>query len=458
MSKRHRRQDRSFGALLEHARRNAELTQAELSERAGTTNRWISRLEAGAELPSLELLSKLRDSSHSDTHLSVWLLKWAQASLQSSTKLEEDRKASMQREIEQAVNRLSRRMPETWPQLGRPRSLSDFPFEPLTVVCGDRREPAPKTRGDLFAYSVSITDLMFLPCLGLDIRDIIRSDKPLAFMGADYLENKLGRTNLLIIGSPAVNLVAREVNKRSLFRFVVEEDVLEFQQRLDDPKMNVLNDRKNLALFANMILTETPDHIDAEAFIKDHSSEERARVEQLASLATSVLNGQDAKYWMNQFRRPGIIDPVARRVQARSPREDNDFAVISMAPNPWEARMDAQDPKQRYVAILVAGIHGPGTAHALKILTDKEQLDSHPFGGILEVQLDLLAKNWPDRFEEATVQWQTPPYAESELVSNLKQQLRDHNSGRETNFPMREQEIKDCLHFLGELAGGPTPT
>src|SRR5438874_9596100 len=45
--------------LIREARKRAGLTQAELAERAGTTQSVISRLERGATTPSLQTISEL---------------------------------------------------------------------------------------------------------------------------------------------------------------------------------------------------------------------------------------------------------------------------------------------------------------------------------------------------------------------------------------------------------------
>ena len=45
--------------LVREARRRAGLTQAELAQRAGTTQSAIARLERGATTPTLETISKL---------------------------------------------------------------------------------------------------------------------------------------------------------------------------------------------------------------------------------------------------------------------------------------------------------------------------------------------------------------------------------------------------------------
>src|SRR6185295_18401362 len=101
------------------------------------------------------------------------------------------------------------------------RTLGDFPYssEPLTIVCGDRRDLTPKTRGDIFAHSLSITDLTFLLKLGLPDNVTIKSDKLFVLMSWEYLKREFGNTNLLVIGSPAVNFAIRVINNYTVFRF-----------------------------------------------------------------------------------------------------------------------------------------------------------------------------------------------------------------------------------------------
>jgi len=60
-------------------------------------------------------------------------------------------------------------MSNTAPSVKPTFDLQGFPqdFQPLVVVVGDRREPRPKSIGDVLAYSVSTIDFMFLAELHL---------------------------------------------------------------------------------------------------------------------------------------------------------------------------------------------------------------------------------------------------------------------------------------------------
>jgi hypothetical protein len=163
-------------------------------------------------------------------------------------------------------------------------------------------------------------------------------------------------------------------------------------------------------------------------------------------LARRLLNGRNAKHVMNGFRKLGIIDPVSGVVQAKRTRQDNDFALISLAQNPFADTVD-------YVCIMVAGIHGPGTAHAVRMLAE-DDFREHPLGGIIEFELNLF-KDWPTRFEQAaTSRWETRRYTIQELRINFEHALEQPARERTEAFKnLTEQESKGCLEFIRNISG-----
>lgn len=52
----------AFGQKLRRHRKSAELTQAELAEKAGVHKRYISQLERGLKVPSIEVAFALCDA------------------------------------------------------------------------------------------------------------------------------------------------------------------------------------------------------------------------------------------------------------------------------------------------------------------------------------------------------------------------------------------------------------
>jgi hypothetical protein len=118
------------------------------------------------------------------------------------------------------------------------RSLACFPeaFHPIAVVVGDRREEEPETPGDVLAYPASSCDLMFLLELGLPKDTPIVSDKVFMTANDTHLRKRFGQVNLLIIGSPASNHLARKINQSAIFRFYIDPGVV---QRIEDIEMSL---------------------------------------------------------------------------------------------------------------------------------------------------------------------------------------------------------------------------
>lgn len=455
-------------------------TQDRLAEAVGVSKQWISGIETGKKDASLSLLVNLHetlvgtgDQESSGVLLSTWLLAWLEKQVQDES-LTTEQKETTQKVIEKAVAHLIQPLMSHKPS--PQRSLEHFPYpsEPLTIVCGDRRELNPKTRGDIFAHSVSITDLTFLLRLGLPKNVTIRSDKLFVLMGREYLEREFGKTNLLVIGSPAVNFAARVINNYSVFRFnfpqwlkAKEEQLRTLKEPEDWEKqllsLKKLNDRQNLEVFWQ--LAQHPDEVEFAARESDPSPEDQRlrgdlvkrilrkanitaddieQVRQLARVLKKVLDGETAKSLMNQFRIPGLMDFSDVTLHAMSTKGEMDFALISLAPNPFSATPN-------YVCVMVAGIHGPGTAHALRALAE-DDFHEHPFGGIIEVELDQF-DDWPTRFQHASWRWQTKKYDADKLLANLRSALEQSRDARPRVFKhLTDAEIKECVSFVEHIA------
>jgi hypothetical protein len=106
-------------------------------------------------------------------------------------------------------------------------------------------------------------------------------------------------------------------------------------------------------------------------------------IQKLAADVSTIVRMKSERATLNEFRRAGLIDPADQRIHGKSTHEDNDFGLISVGQNPYAA------PGSGFVAILAAGIHGPGSVQALKALASRDKRNTfghHPFGGILETQ------------------------------------------------------------------------
>ncbi len=401
-----------FSDLVKDARKQSGLNQEELAAQLSRTKQWLSTIERGTCIPDYidtirlyKALDPKQTNSHSLLH---WLLARAEAEVEAANLSKEDEKLVKSILIDPTS---TPPLSGNTPRSGHNRTLVDFPagFYPLSIVCGDRRESKPATRGDLLAYSLSITDLMFLPRLKLKEDVEILSDKPFLVMNSGYLKERFGQRNLLVIGSPAVNLLVRQLNKHSIFQFDSATVIDVWTKWEKHIKANPqLNDGRYVAAFWEIV--QSPNKDIRDFVVPDGIPEQE--LQQLYDTAKALLDGKSPKDLMNSFRKPGIIDPVDNKLHAQSTRADNDFAMISIARNPYS-------DDNKFVAILAAGIHGPGTAHAVRCLAQKNiHFDKHPFGGVIEVRLDPF-KDWPTRFETASCDWQTEDYTPEDLSEKL---------------------------------------
>jgi transcriptional regulator with XRE-family HTH domain len=437
----------ALGELLRSARKERQWTLERLATQVTMNKQRLSAIERGEALPTIDQLIKLYEvlATEHDQKI-VWLLQWLAGQVQKRELGKAT--APFQEAIEGAVVQFTQTT-ATWSP-GRFRSLADFPaaFQPLTIICGDRRELRPRSRADLFTYSVAITDLMFLEHLGLTARaTMIKSDKLFVLMDDDYLHRTFGNTNLLVIGSPAVNHATRLLNQGAVFRFDLDPALHGWEEKLRVALQ--LNDLRALEVFWDIV--QKPKHLASyrQRTIPGLSTEE---VEDLITLAEQLVGDDDPKDLITRFRKPGLVDPADGKVHGTYTRQNNDFGVISLALNPFAATAD-------YVCIIAAGIHGPGTAQALKGLGDKndkngEGFQERPFGGIIEVDLDQF-KDWPTRFETATWKWQTKPYTPQTIVTHLAQALEQKSQGQGPAYAqhMTGEEIQACMAFIRSLMG-----
>jgi len=309
------------------------------------------------------------------------------------------------------------------------KSLKEFPgsFDPLVIVTGDRRELPPQTTGDVLAYSVSSTDTMYLPALGLqssrvfDDHGLIVSDKQFVTDSEDKLRHRFGNTNILVIGSPAVNLLARRINDFSSFRFEISETSRKELQEQEEFMRKYVLDEDDLFIYHQCL----DGVIDAEAILYRFADQD-PQIDALRSKAKLIVpafkktlicqdlhaNPRPIRYLLHKLDQPGIYDSLSSTVRGNTIGPNKDYGLISIMRNPF---CDSED----YHLIYVAGVHGPGTAMGVKLLQNKKNFIAHPFGGVYEVSIARFA-DYYEKINQSKPRWETHPYDVEKYIKTPK--------------------------------------
>lgn len=309
-----------------------------------------------------------------------------------------------------------------------PCAFTEFPhaFEPpYYVVVGDRRETGGKkmTPADFGVLSASPADLRFLDALGLPERYPVISDKIFVLAPMEDLQQRFANATLIIVGSPASNHAARIINRYALHRVNVVHEYYEELERLiakawevgskgeyHQAEKGLMTGRAGSAdFFTAPKRVQGLDYFDYTA-LKDLLAERDA----------------DVRWQKRLIFTGGLIDPsYPQRVRATLAREeDRDFAIITLAQNPFRAENDSL-----YPAVYLAGYHLPGTCYALNPdIWDNRQtfFEKHPYGGVIRVDLKPLAGSgrefytFYERMENFGVAWDDDSdYTTEKLLEGL---------------------------------------
>jgi transcriptional regulator with XRE-family HTH domain len=436
-----------IGRLIRDTRQTKGLTLNQVARAVKKSPQWLSAIESGSGdvLPNLALTLRLFQSTSISeagrtADLSTWLLKWLESNVAASSFTSHIKDEPGDRDAFEALKaealtvlgelngRTLQRTPSVWNSTALP-TLKDFPdaFEDLIVVCGDRREVPPKNKGDLFVKSFSCSDIVSLSSLFAKTGTLdIRSDKVFVLGDREYLKREFGNKNIIVIGSPAVNLLTREINGRGAFLFATPKLARDFIA--DNKTIAEINDRNLLEIFWKMA-SEWKGHgeIPVDAYIetyrtklprreaedtKDFEQRISAQIKGLADKVKGLLRGNNLKTVMNKFLTAGFRDLADGQIHGDAIRTDNDFGIIALCSNPYS-------DDNTHLCILVAGIHGPGTDRALYALAT-ENFRERPLGGVIEVRLNLDA-GWIERLHTAAWAWQTDPYdIEKDILPRLE--------------------------------------
>jgi hypothetical protein len=282
-------------------------------------------------------------------------------------------------------------------------TLTHFPerFFPLTVVIGDRREEKPKTPGDFLAFSTSTMDLKWILKIHLRKDVEIWGDKIVAVSPKDELEDMLGSSNLLIIGSPATNWLARKINQTAFFRFHIDLEMLKEADEMEKEIRDIY--------FRGGDLLEYKER-----------------------------NLEKLKELMQRFKGIGFPDPVHGTKRGEFHDDFTDYGVVSFCEHPYS---------EDHYAILVAGHHLAGTMWAQDFLSRKEVFRERPLGGIIKIRIPQFPVF--RRLMYATPEWDTPPYSIQKLEENFKNLLKNEKKRKRLSYT--KEEVEKYLKLLDKI-------
>lgn len=442
----------ALGHMIRDARQRARLrtgapaTQRWVAEQFATRRKpqQISSFENGLAVPELPVLVELFFVLHGpatvDTPTESGLLQWIAAWMRTK-KIPNHHAGNL---FTQAVGLLNSVTTIRSSTDSRPiTSVADFPGDdPFTIILGDRRDTREVSAADCLIYSGSVTDAMYLTHLGERItKATIKSDKILTKMPTDYLRDSLGKHNLLIVGSPAVNLGARILNDEAVFPFRIDRDpARKGREVITDHRMQDQVFASEFHRFTQSEAQKFPPESDR----REMDEPERAKRDAAIQFAQNILSQSTAKAFMNKFRTFGILDPADQENHGTSIHQANDFAVVTLARNPYCT-------SGYYRAVICAGIHGPGTAAALReLLTSPQTFADRPLGAVLEVEL-TLSLDWVSRFERSRVLPQTKPYTPMQVLHNLRTAITNPSSRKSIYDHWSDGALESAANFVEQV-------
>jgi transcriptional regulator with XRE-family HTH domain len=411
---------------------------AELAKRLKKSPSYVSQMRSGAQIPTPETLaalahafgavSRLRELLVAALHDEIEQLSFKDAS-------QSPLKESLLDAIEQLIRIVG---PSTTPAvrtLGR--SFADFPnsFYPLAAVTGDKREDRENkiSVGDLGVYAATPGDTRWILNLGLRPDVIKHIDKNFVLLSEAELIKEFAEVNLLVVGSPASNHLARIINSSAVFRFNYSPDV---ENAIDE------------------IITKAGSLSTAQ--LVGYREQERNR---LVAKMRSLFVG-------------GIFDPthpdadyVAAQYAQLAMNMQLDFGVLTFAANPYyvlKCKQEGRACDHKYVSIMAAGIHHPATAHALRLLGQhcrrEGVFDRHPYGGVIRVELDLNVP-FSTRTMKASCRWEDMADKERKPADDQKKLLIDQlkvigeKLGRRElkSLALTEAQAAECRKLIESL-------
>lgn len=275
-------------------------------------------------------------------------------------------------------------------------SLENFAaFRPLTVVCGDRRLDEIAGLGDMLVMAPSITDLQFVSGLRLPSDTRFMSDKPFVEWKQEKIEKTFGRTHLLLIGSPLVNLATRYMQEGAPFRFKLSADAGKYARHVRDGIRDL--SPAELQLLSRIFGLSADDQ---KRKVAELTAGGRRRLDGNKVLrAAELFEGKSEKELIELFVEKEYSTELTIKHPYVSKHEEGiDTGVITIRRNPLTPEGD------NYFCVIVAGYGAAGTSVGLRVLAEPKEFEGRPLGGVLKYT-DL--KN----YERSSWSWVTEKHA-----------------------------------------------
>ena len=312
-----------LGQMLRVEREKTSYSQGDIADKLGVKAPTISNFEKGQRLPSLTQLAQISALLNLDMQTLIHARTYDEVHLENTSDWPKDalsQRKELINNLQKCIKNAESVFRAKSKEYLKGRTLYDFPeaFPNIKIVTGDKREYPPKTAGDIGANSASPIDDRWIYRLGLPENTEKVSDKEFIISDQTRLEKEYGNSNLLVIGSPASNHLARIINPHAIFRFNLQKG-----------------------------FKETYEEVLRDLLVSKEEGSEHRKQEHLKNL----------KRHMTQFYAFGIIDPIYQdNIRGFALRADVDFGTITFAANPYYKKDDFQ-----YIAIMVAGFHHPAT-------------------------------------------------------------------------------------------------
>jgi hypothetical protein len=259
-------------------------------------------------------------------------------------------------------------------------------------------------------------------------------------MSHDELRKLYGKTHIFIIGSPATNIASRMINRWSLFRFHLDDTLNTFHDKL--VSMKQLHDedvfRAFLQLLGGAANSDPPDARSGPCLSQREMND-------LAEATRVLLGTYRPADFPDRFRRVGLLDPLASEVMNLPTRMHNDFALVSLAVNPF-----AED--DQYVCVVAAGRRSRGTAHAVRALAE-DSFAERPLGGIFKLELPDGREQRSWLFEDGRREFQTSPYSIAAMRSAFERALSGGAPpGGSLLASFAKDELTACINLIDSTA------